>query len=49
MSNQDQQKGLDRRSFIKIGGMSTLALTLASTGLPGNLLTNTVHAEKTGR
>lgn len=46
MSNQDSNKGLDRRSFIKIGGMSTLALTLATTGLPGDLFTNTVHAEK---
>ena len=46
MSHQFPEKGLDRRSFLKIGGMSTLALTLASTGLPGDLLTNTVQAEK---
>ncbi|OCA87262.1 metallophosphoesterase family protein [Pseudobacillus wudalianchiensis] len=41
MSNQDMSKGLDRRSFIKIGGMSTLALTLASSGLPGDLFGST--------
>jgi hypothetical protein len=45
MSNKDHNKGLDRRSFLKIGGMSTLALTLATTGLPGDLLTNTVQAQ----
>lgn len=32
MSNFDE-KGLDRRKFIKIGGVSTLALTLGATGL----------------
>ena len=37
MSNFDE-KGLDRRKFIKIGGVSTLALTLGATGLPGELL-----------
>ncbi|KMY53257.1 phosphoesterase [Bacillus sp. FJAT-27231] len=41
MSNQDMSKGLDRRRFIKIGGMSTLALTLASSGLPGDLFGST--------
>ncbi|MGG0240415.1 metallophosphoesterase family protein [Bacillus rhizoplanae] len=46
MSNQDQSKGLDRRSFIKIGGVSTLALTVASTGFPVDLLTNKAHAEQ---
>ncbi|WP_257346706.1 metallophosphoesterase family protein [Pseudalkalibacillus decolorationis] len=44
MSNQDQNKGLDRKSFIKKGGMATLALTLASTGLPVNLLNDNAHA-----
>ena len=48
MSNQDISKGLDRRRFIKIGGMSTLALTLASTGLPGDLFGSpTAFAEDT--
>ena len=46
MTNENQNNGLDRRSFLKIGGMSTLALTLATTGLPGDLFTNTVQAEK---
>lgn len=46
MSNQDSHKGLDRRSFIKIGGMSTLALTLGSTGIPVDLFSSTAHAEK---
>ena len=26
-------KGMDRRNFLKVGGMSTLALTLGTTGL----------------
>ena len=26
-------KGMDRRNFLKVGGMSTLAVTLGSTGL----------------
>ena len=37
MSNFDE-KGIDRRKFLKIGGVSTLALTLGATGLPGDLL-----------
>ncbi|WP_241481515.1 metallophosphoesterase family protein [Mesobacillus campisalis] len=37
----ERNKGMDRRDFIKIGGMSTLALTLASTGLPGDLFGST--------
>jgi hypothetical protein len=45
MSNYDLQKGLDRREFIKIGGMSTLALTLGSAGLPADLFTGKAHAE----
>lgn len=45
MSNHELHNGLDRRSFIKIGGMSTLALTLGSAGLPGDLFTGKVHAE----
>lgn len=45
MSNHEQQKGLDRRSFIKIGGMSTLALTLGTAGLPADLFTSKAHAE----
>lgn len=46
MSNQETSKGLDRRSFIKIGGMSTLALTLGSTGLPGDLFGSTTAFAK---
>jgi hypothetical protein len=45
MSNHDSQKGFDRRRFIKIGGMSTLALTLGSAGLPADLFTGKAHAE----
>ncbi|WP_338448119.1 metallophosphoesterase family protein [Niallia oryzisoli] len=44
MTNQDV---VDRRKFIKIGGMSTLALTLGATGLPGDLFntsTTTAYA-----
>jgi hypothetical protein len=44
MSNYDLQKGLDRRRFIKIGGLSTLALTLGSAGIPANMFTDKVHA-----
>ncbi|MGJ7923078.1 metallophosphoesterase family protein [Neobacillus sp. LXY-4] len=47
MKNEDLQKGLDRRSFIKIGGISTLALTLGTAGIPRDLLTKTVKAEST--
>ncbi|GHH98993.1 metallophosphoesterase family protein [Neobacillus kokaensis] len=45
MSYDDLQKGLDRRKFIKIGGMSTLALTLGSAGIPSDLFTGIVNAE----
>jgi hypothetical protein len=45
MSNKEQNKELDRRSFLKIGGMSTIALSLATAGLPGDLLTNSVEAK----
>ena len=45
MVNHDSQKGLDRRKFIKIGGMSTLALTLGSAGIPSDLFTGIAHAE----
>jgi hypothetical protein len=41
MSTQDSGKGLDRRDFIKIGGMSTLALTLGTAGIPGDLFEST--------
>ncbi|MGG3664565.1 metallophosphoesterase family protein [Bacillus gobiensis] len=45
--NDNSQKGLNRRDFIKIGGMSTLALTLASTGLPTDLFnSNTAEAKE---
>ncbi|MFD0824589.1 metallophosphoesterase family protein [Neobacillus sp. M.A.Huq-85] len=47
MNVQNENKVLNRRDFIKIGGMSTVALTIASAGLPGvNLLSTTIaHAE----
>ncbi|MGG1397639.1 metallophosphoesterase family protein [Bacillus salipaludis] len=47
MSEQNENKVLNRRDFIKIGGMSTVALTIASAGIPGvNLFSTTVaHAE----
>lgn len=47
MTKQDNPKGLDRRDFIKIGGMSALALSLASTGLPSSVLTKKTYAEQT--
>ncbi|MEH6941313.1 metallophosphoesterase family protein [Bacillus sp. JJ722] len=46
MSNQDSNKELDRRSFIKIGGMSTLALTLGTVDISGELFGETVYAEQ---
>ena len=33
-----EDKGFDRRKFLKISGVSTLTLTLGATGLPGELL-----------
>ncbi|MDQ6597806.1 metallophosphoesterase family protein [Bacillus salipaludis] len=47
MNEQNENKVLNRRDFIKIGGMSTVALTIASAGIPGvNLFGTTVaHAE----
>lgn len=46
MSNLKESKGLNRRDFLKVGGMSTLALTLGSAGIPGvDLFSNAVHAE----
>ncbi|MBY6036636.1 metallophosphoesterase [Fictibacillus nanhaiensis] len=38
-------KQVNRRDFIKIGGASTLALTLGSLGNPATLLPTTVHAD----
>ncbi|WP_338471678.1 metallophosphoesterase [Niallia sp. XMNu-256] len=35
--NQNEKNGLDRRTFLKVGGAGTLALTLGATGLPENL------------
>ena len=37
MSNFDEKNGFDRRKFLKIGGVSTLAITLGATGIPGEL------------
>lgn len=45
MSNLDSQKEMDRRKFIKIGGIGTLALTLGAAGLPKDLFTGTAYAE----
>ncbi|WP_079526200.1 metallophosphoesterase family protein [Halobacillus hunanensis] len=42
-----EQKDFNRRDFIKLGGMSTLALTLASTGTATGLFSgNTAYAAK---
>lgn len=48
MSNKESQKGLNRRDFIKIGGMTTLALTLGSAGISEDLFDSTAHAESKG-
>ncbi len=37
MTNQDQNYSFDRRKFIKIGGVSTLALTMGAAGIPTGL------------
>ncbi|KON67925.1 metallophosphoesterase family protein [Peribacillus sp. FSL K6-1552] len=46
MKNQEPHEGLDRRNFIKVGGMSTLALTLGFSGLSGDLFSTTALAEE---
>jgi hypothetical protein len=47
MSNQDSQiSSIDRRDFIKKGGVGALALTIASTGVPINLFSSTAFAEE---
>ncbi|OIK09729.1 phosphoesterase [Bacillus sp. MUM 116] len=46
MSSQNENKGLNRRDFIKVGGTGALAFTIASAGIPGvNLLSSVAHAE----
>jgi hypothetical protein len=45
MGKQESHTGMDRRDFIKIGGMGTLAFTLASAGIPTDLFSSIVHAE----
>lgn len=45
MSNQDSKKELNRREFIKIGGMGALALTIGSAGVSTDLFSSTAHAE----
>ncbi|MEH7336247.1 metallophosphoesterase family protein [Neobacillus drentensis] len=46
MSNQNENKVFNRRDFIKVGGMTTLALTMASAGIPGvNVLSSVAYAE----
>ncbi|MFP5113313.1 metallophosphoesterase family protein [Bacillaceae bacterium C204] len=46
MNNVDSQIGIDRRDFIKKGGLGALALTAATAGIPVDLFSSTVHAEK---
>lgn len=43
MSNHDSNKGMDRRDFIKIGGMSTLALTIGASGVATDLFSSKVQ------
>ncbi|MEH7414290.1 metallophosphoesterase family protein [Neobacillus drentensis] len=46
MSSQNENKVYNRRDFIKVGGMTTLALTIASAGIPGvNVLSTVAHAD----
>ena len=46
MSSQNENKVFNRRDFIKVGGMTTLALTIASAGIPSvNVLSTVAHAE----
>ncbi|WP_408011481.1 metallophosphoesterase family protein [Pseudalkalibacillus sp. A8] len=45
MSNQNSVRKMDRKNFIKISGLSTLALTLGTTGLPVDFLTSTAEAK----
>ncbi len=44
MSNQALGKGIERRDFLKAGGVGALALTLASTGIPANLFEPKAYA-----
>lgn len=46
MNNEETTNSINRRKFIKIGGMGTLALTLGSTGIPTDFFSTTVHAEE---
>ncbi|MBD1382861.1 metallophosphoesterase family protein [Metabacillus arenae] len=46
MSDQNSGRMMDRKDFIKISGLSTLALTLGTTGLPADFLTKTAEAKK---
>ncbi|WP_338450087.1 glycerophosphodiester phosphodiesterase family protein [Niallia oryzisoli] len=48
MTQQGQIKGLNRRKFLKVGGVSTLALTLGTTDL-FSLDSSEVFAEETGK
>ncbi|WP_408008513.1 metallophosphoesterase family protein [Pseudalkalibacillus sp. A8] len=45
MSNQNSVRKMDRKNFIKISGLSTLALTLGTTGFPVDFLTSTAEAK----
>lgn len=45
MSNQDVNNGLDRRDFIKMGGLGALALTLGTTGIPTDFFSGKAYAE----
>ncbi|WP_416828913.1 metallophosphoesterase family protein [Ectobacillus polymachus] len=47
MSTHDSKSGMDRRDFIKVGGMSALALSLGAAGVTGDFLGNTTVLAET--
>lgn len=46
MSSGNEQKGMNRKEFLKIGGLSALALTAGAAGVPGNLFSGTAFAKE---
>ncbi|WP_245600114.1 metallophosphoesterase family protein [Paenibacillus harenae] len=46
MSNGMDQKGMDRKQFLKIGGLSALALAAGASGFPSDLLSGTASAKE---
>ncbi|WP_210367937.1 twin-arginine translocation signal domain-containing protein [Bacillus sp. REN3] len=44
MANQELGKGMERRDFLKAGGVGALALTLASAGIPADLFGSKAYA-----